>query len=161
MSAQTPGEPRKDIATRIQDLGDNARAKKRDELAARHAAGQLALWPESERGIPNELVRCAVFSAKNRKERRDMYRANAPLVVPVRPIIPCHCSYRQRTESGMPPFVILTADQTRRGRRPVGAQRSSIASSLSCSHSRQENGCAHQNLAPGIFATLVSWPSLV
>ena len=87
MSAQTPGEPRKDIATRIQELGDNARAKarakKRDELAARHAAGQLALWPESERGIPNELVRCAVFSAKNRKERRDMYRANAPLVVPV------------------------------------------------------------------------------
>ena len=64
-------------------MADNARAKQRDELAARHAAGQLALWPESERGIPNELVRCAVFSAKNRKERRDMYRANAPLVVPV------------------------------------------------------------------------------
>lgn len=87
MSAQTPGEPRKDVAATIQAMADNARAKsrakQRDELAARHAAGQLALWPESERGIPNELVRCAVFSAKNRKERRDMYRANAPLVVPV------------------------------------------------------------------------------
>lgn len=87
MSAQTPDEPSKDIATRIQELGDNARAKSRaknrDELAARHAAGQLILWPERERGIPNELVRCAVFSAKNRKERRAIYRANAPLVVPV------------------------------------------------------------------------------
>lgn len=62
---------------------DKSRDKKRDELAARLEAGQLALWPESERGIPNELVRCAVFSAKNRKERRVVYRANAPLVVPV------------------------------------------------------------------------------
>ncbi|HMW86488.1 MAG TPA: plasmid replication initiator TrfA [Nitrospira sp.] len=52
-------------------------------MADRHAQGQLALWPESERGIPNELVRCAVFSAKNRKERREVYRANAPLIVPV------------------------------------------------------------------------------
>ena len=73
MSAQTPGEPRKDVAATVQAMADNARAKsrakQRDELAARHAAGQLALWPESERGIPNELVRCAVFSAKNRKER--------------------------------------------------------------------------------------------
>lgn len=60
-----------------------SRSKKRDELADRLAAGQLALWPESERGIPNELVRCAVFSAKNRKERREVYRANAPLIVPV------------------------------------------------------------------------------
>jgi len=87
MSAQTPGEPRKDVAATVQAMADNARAKsrakKRDELAARHAAGQLALWPESERGIPNELVRCAVFSAKNRKERRESHSASAPLVVPV------------------------------------------------------------------------------
>lgn len=60
-----------------------SRDKKGDELTARLEAGQLALWPESERGIPNELVRCAVFSAKNRKERREVYRADAPLVVPV------------------------------------------------------------------------------
>lgn len=64
---------------REQKYSELARSVARDELAARHAAGQLALWPESERGIPNELVRCAVFSAKNRKVRRDMYRANAPL----------------------------------------------------------------------------------
>lgn len=54
-----------------------------EDLADRHAAGQLVLWPESQRGIPNELVRCAVFSAKNRKEQREVYRANAPLTVPV------------------------------------------------------------------------------
>ena len=48
MSAQTPGEPRKDVAATVQAMADNARAKsrakQRDELAARHAAGQLALW---------------------------------------------------------------------------------------------------------------------
>ena len=47
MSAQTPGEPRKDVAATVQAMADNARAKsrakQRDELAARHAAGQLAL----------------------------------------------------------------------------------------------------------------------
>lgn len=65
--------------------GERAEADrlKREELARRHAAGQLALWPEAERGVPNELVRCAVFSAKNRNERREVYRANAPLIVPV------------------------------------------------------------------------------
>jgi hypothetical protein len=72
-----------DIQSRIDKARKSARARKREELADRHAQGQLALWPESERGIPNELVRCAVFSAKNRKERREVYRANAPLIVPV------------------------------------------------------------------------------
>jgi hypothetical protein len=75
------------LTTSTEAIAENAlaqsRARKREELAARHATGQLALWPESERGIPNELVRCAVFSAKNHKTRREVYRANAPLVVPV------------------------------------------------------------------------------
>lgn len=87
MSAQTPGGARKDAVTIAKELGENAlarsRAKKREELSARLAAGQLALWPESERGIPNELVRCAVFSAKNRKEQRFFHLAAAPLTVPV------------------------------------------------------------------------------
>lgn len=60
-----------------------ARERKKAALAAQFQAGQLALWPESERGIPNELVRCSVFSAKNRKERREYYRAATPLVVPI------------------------------------------------------------------------------
>jgi len=82
-------KPDKDdkILTTVQSMAEKAlaksRIKKRDELADRLTTGQLALWPESERGIPNELVRCAVFSAKNRKEPRKVYRANAPLVVPV------------------------------------------------------------------------------
>lgn len=87
MSDQKSGGGSKDIGAIVQAIADNARAKSRakmrDELVSRHAAGQLALWPESERGIPNELVRCAVFSAKNRKERREMFRADAPLIVPV------------------------------------------------------------------------------
>lgn len=74
------------MKTEIQTPGPRnagARGKRRTELAELMAAGQLALWPESERGLPNELVRCAVFSAKNKTEPRKVYRANAPLVVPV------------------------------------------------------------------------------
>ena len=58
-----------------------SQAQKRQELTGRLEEGQLALWPGSDRGIPNELVRCAVFSAKNRKEPRKVYRANAPSVI--------------------------------------------------------------------------------
>ncbi|HNF61932.1 plasmid replication initiator TrfA [Zoogloea sp.] len=82
-TSQVPAKLDEDIQSRIDKARKSARARKREELADRHAQGQLALWPESERGIPNELVRCAVFSAKNRKERREVYRANAPLIVPV------------------------------------------------------------------------------
>lgn len=60
---------------------ERSRAQKRQELAGRLEAGQLALWPGSDRGIPNELVRCAIFSAKNRNELRKVYRATAPSVV--------------------------------------------------------------------------------
>ncbi|GCB06662.1 plasmid replication initiator TrfA [Ralstonia sp. SET104] len=80
-------QPTPSIAERASDIERKAlsksRAKRRAELAELMANGQLALWPESERGIPNEVVRCAVFSAKNRKEKRETYRAGSPLVVPV------------------------------------------------------------------------------
>ena len=80
-SGTTVGDP---VVKAMQDKAlAKSRAKKSDELTDRLNGGQLALWPESERGIPNELVRCAVFSAKNRKEKREVFRANAPLVVPV------------------------------------------------------------------------------
>jgi hypothetical protein len=72
-----------DIQNRIDNARKNARARKHGELVVLYTKGQLAFWPESERGIPNELVRCAVFSAKNRKEKREIYRANSPLIVPV------------------------------------------------------------------------------
>lgn len=35
---------------------------------------QLAIWEEDQRAIPNELVRCALFSARNRKAARVMYK---------------------------------------------------------------------------------------
>lgn len=82
-ASQVPAALDQDIKDRLDKARKTARARQRGELADRLAAGQLALWPESERGIPNELVRCAVFSAKNRKEPRKLYRANAPLVVPI------------------------------------------------------------------------------
>lgn len=61
----------------------NARVAKHKVLADLHADGQLTLWRNEERGIPNELVRCALFPAKNRKEKREMYKASAPLTVPI------------------------------------------------------------------------------
>lgn len=57
--------------------------KRREALAQSFATGQLMLWAESERGLPNELLRCAVFSGKNRKEPREVYLAKAPRVVPI------------------------------------------------------------------------------
>lgn len=60
-----------------------ARRERREALTKLMEEGQLVLWGESERGLPNEIVRCAVFSAKNRNDPRDVYRANSPLVVPV------------------------------------------------------------------------------
>lgn len=66
---------------------DNARTKSRSrenrKLAAKHQKGELIQWPEDERGVPNELVRCALFSAKNRKEKRKSYDVDAPLRIPV------------------------------------------------------------------------------
>lgn len=61
----------------------SARVARHKVLADLHADGQLTLWRDEERGIPNELVRCALFPAKNRKEKREMYKASAPLTVPI------------------------------------------------------------------------------
>ena len=80
---EVPTDVPEDLKIHIDRAMKSARTRKREALADLHAKGQLVLWPESERGIPNELVRCAVFSAKNRKERRVVYRADAPLIVPV------------------------------------------------------------------------------
>ncbi len=72
-----------DIQNRIDNAQEKSRARRNKELAVQYEKGQLVSWPENERGIPNELVRCAVFSAKNRKQKRAIYRANSPLVVPI------------------------------------------------------------------------------
>lgn len=65
------------------DLLRKSHQKQCGELVKRLETGQLCLWNKEERGIPNELARCAIFSAKNRKEKRDVYKASAPLVVPI------------------------------------------------------------------------------
>ncbi|PTT92922.1 TrfA family protein [Pelomonas sp. HMWF004] len=57
--------------------------ERKNELANLMESGQLMLWPETERGVPNELLRCAIFSARNRNTPREVHRANAPLLVPV------------------------------------------------------------------------------
>ena len=63
-----------DIATKkAQEMEKQAlkRSRSRDLnlLGEKLEEGQLVFWPETERGVPNELVRCAVFSAKKRVGR--------------------------------------------------------------------------------------------
>jgi len=62
---------------------NDAKQKKGAELIERHAAGQLVSWRDSERGIPNPLVRCALFSARNHNVSRQLYGASNPLVFQV------------------------------------------------------------------------------
>jgi hypothetical protein len=75
------------IADRVQAAAKKA-AHKASE-GARQAAtdrllkGQLALWRPQDRGIPNELVRCALFPARDRKAPRVIYPVAAPMVLPL------------------------------------------------------------------------------
>ena len=75
------------VATRIETLAVSARKKAHREraqaLAVKHANGQLTLWHETERGVPNELVRCAIFSTKNRNINRTSYLAAKPACMPI------------------------------------------------------------------------------
>lgn len=68
---------------KIDQAQAKARGLKHKELEVQLEAGQLVFWPDSERGVPNELVRCAVFSAKNHKQPRATYKAASPLVIPI------------------------------------------------------------------------------
>jgi TrfA protein len=88
-SPETPS-----IADRVASIAKNAivvSAKRRsaeeekqlDELHGRYELGQLVLWPENNRGVPNELVRSAIFGTRNRNAKRIVYPAEKPLVVPV------------------------------------------------------------------------------
>lgn len=65
------------------ELQDPSLAQKKKQLADQLAQGQLGLWPETERGLPNELARSAVFSAANKKVKRTSYAAGAPLEVSI------------------------------------------------------------------------------
>ena len=67
----------------IQKYIDQAKDRQRKELGQKLAAGQLMLWPTDERGIPNELVRCSLFSSKNRRIPRITYKPGMPVVIPI------------------------------------------------------------------------------
>ncbi|MEI7429259.1 MAG: plasmid replication initiator TrfA [Betaproteobacteria bacterium] len=66
------------VQTAIQKMQQDARNKKRAEVLANP---QLPLWPEAVRSLPNEIVRSALFSAKNRKQKREMLRQATIAVV--------------------------------------------------------------------------------
>jgi hypothetical protein len=73
----------KDMQKRVSALQKKALLRKNTDLADRYLKGELVIWPEDERGIPNELVRCALFSAKNHNQKRKLYGTKAPLVIPI------------------------------------------------------------------------------
>lgn len=71
-ASETAGDA-DDIRARVKAIQKRAVAK-RSELA------QLPLWPEAVRAIPNEIVRSALFNARNRKTPREGYRQQ-PLAI--------------------------------------------------------------------------------
>jgi hypothetical protein len=129
---------KKTVSATVQALADSARAKaiakKREELEARHAEGQLVMWPESERGIPNELVRCAIFGVKNRNAKRSFYLANSPLVVPV-------------IGGGE---VILTGEELRQDDETVWLQ---------LVHMAKESRSTQVFFTPYAFLRAINWPT--
>jgi hypothetical protein len=76
---------RRDFSTQeiCNDLLRKSRQKQGVELVKRLESGQLCLWGKEECGIPNEFARCAIFSAKNRNETRQVFKASAPLEIPI------------------------------------------------------------------------------
>lgn len=67
-----------DLTKKVKAMQLTSRAKNRAETLANP---QLPLWPETVRSIPNEIVRSALFTAKNRKEPRNMLRQAAIAVI--------------------------------------------------------------------------------
>ena len=69
-------------AQRIREIGEtgkkSARERKRQSLLSDR---QLTLWVDAVRGAPNEIVRSALFSAKNRKQERGNLKSAVVAVV--------------------------------------------------------------------------------
>lgn len=78
------------MTDKVQDLQksiDKSQAKtclrKKKELTNKHEDGDLLKCPDNNCGAPNEILRCALFSAKNRQEKRRFHAPDAPLTIPI------------------------------------------------------------------------------
>ena len=72
-NAEPPSKSKGTLTTeRLREIGErgqkSARERKRQNLLSDK---QLTLWADAMRGAPNEIVRSALFSAKNRKQARE------------------------------------------------------------------------------------------
>jgi len=83
MTGRNKMPSKEELEARLARNREAARERAKSELAYKLLEGQLMLWPESERGVPNELVRCSVFNARNRNEPRLIYKASAPLEIAI------------------------------------------------------------------------------
>jgi hypothetical protein len=84
---------RKDLVTRLEELREESRRRK-EKVEGKHDSGEepgevvvskgvvvyLPLWSVHQRGIPNEVVRSALFSVGNRKMKR-AYRDSSEITL--------------------------------------------------------------------------------
>lgn len=81
------GEPKGRALKKARDLEAQAQKKllerREKELLEFMKSGQLVLWGAADRGAPNEMLRSALFSTKNRNVPRASYSLKAPLKVEI------------------------------------------------------------------------------
>lgn len=73
----------KEFDSKLAALTQTAKKTGRVSLRDKHETGQLMLWQEYERAIPNTLARCSLFSVRNRSEKRTSFLASSKLEIPI------------------------------------------------------------------------------
>jgi len=75
-AAQTPAETQKPAAAPATRRGDGLKAaQQRAKEAKENAEKRLGKWAEELREAPNEALRCALFTARNRNVQRDQLKS--------------------------------------------------------------------------------------
>jgi hypothetical protein len=79
MTSHSPGDvlptDYKDLVALVQGMAERARSRPRSpDLIAKAAVVQLPLWGEEIRCAPNEVLRSALFNAKNRNQPRRYFK---------------------------------------------------------------------------------------
>lgn len=74
MSDSTDKEPGQSRGGRRQSPLDKLQARTDEVLAKRER--QLPLWPEDQRSAPNEMLRSALFTARNRNQAREQKKSS-------------------------------------------------------------------------------------
>lgn len=71
-------QPLTSLTDKVRAIQAQARERQRSEILA---SPQLPLWPEAVRSLPNEIVRSALFNARNRRQKREYLRGASIIVI--------------------------------------------------------------------------------